>query len=167
MAPLTPRTSQGESGSFTGCPLGSTVFDECTFYPGTTTGTREACIQLGVLSSVFALLPAHLKMELIKFIVFSIFTTIFSPLSLSHAIFSTNSTPAFPFSLPVCVYVSLSKMQHHCGLENCSRKRMRRKSFHVDMSSPNRIAASADGLEWLQCILFCLIILQLCFAFLI
>lgn len=88
--------------------------------------------------------------------VFSIFTTIISLLSLSHAIFSTKSTSAFPFSLPVCVYVSLSKMHHPCGLENCSRKRMRRKSFHVDMSSPNRIAASADGLEWLQCIFFLL-----------
>lgn len=36
------------------------------------------------------------------------------------------------------------------------------------MSSPNRIAASADGLEWLQCTIyfyfFCLIIFQMCFA---
>lgn len=142
LAPVTPRTSQGEWESFLGLPLGSTVLDECTFCPGTTTGTWEACIQLGVLSSVLALLPAHLKMELIYFSPFYNHAV-----SLSHAIFSTESTPAFPFSLPACVCLSLLRTQHHCGLEKCSRRRMCRKSFHVEMSSPNRIAASAD-LEW-------------------
>lgn len=133
--------------------------DECTFYPGTTTGTWLVCIQLGVLRSVFALLSANLRIKLI------------SPFynhaaSLSHAIFSINSTFSISISF-TSVSLRLSKMQHHRPLEKCSHKRMCSKSLHVDMSSPKGIAADAD-LEWLRCInYFCLIILQMCFAFLI
>lgn len=63
MALVTPRASQGELGSFTSLPLGSKVFR-----PGTTPGTQGGggCIELGVLRSVFVLLPANLRMELIS-----------------------------------------------------------------------------------------------------
>lgn len=78
---MTPRTSQGESKSFTGFPLGFTDAEESTSYAG----TQDACIELGVLSPVFPPLPAHLKMEMIYFVVFSILNP--CCITISHYIF--------------------------------------------------------------------------------
>lgn len=64
-----------------------------------------------------------------------------------------TSLQLFPFPLPPCVCVSHSKMLHHCGWKDCSRKKKKKKkgcaekSIHADMSSPNRTAANAE-LEW-------------------
>lgn len=92
------------------------------------------------------------------------FSPSYHAVSLSHV---KKRTSAFPLSLTVQSDGSLSKI-YHCGLEKCSHGRMCRQLLRVDMTSSNGAAADADGPPWLQCMggfPFCLILLQLCFAF--
>lgn len=83
LAPLTPKISQGESGSCTVSPPGSMATDRCTFY----LCTWEACIQLGAQCLLCSLLIWKWKW----------FSSYVSPfydhsVSPSHTIFSSNGT---------------------------------------------------------------------------